>query len=863
MKRNLLIPVFCSLLFSLAITTYGQPVTGRWFINSGSDNGADENYITTYPDGSVCQIGSFTGPYINIGDIQLSLQGSQNIYISRVNETGEVKWAIPVTGNGYVSLAGFYMDAGGNLHIVGNFNDSLIRLGDLFLTDTTGNSDYFKPFVAIVDDQGNPVLLQNPFPFDNKVDMYVDQVGWDKSGALAMCGMFSGDSLYTGNVSVKGIPGMYSFFVFAFAPDIKAIWGVANTFDMNQGEPYLSMMPEQVLADPLQGVTIAGHYFGVSPIFGDDTLPPAQNGGNLFTIHFGADGQYLWGNTAVFNDYNVAVSVLKPTADGGFYLSGKYGPGDMNFGGLTLANTNNMVNYFVYRLDASGHAVWARELPVMLDKSGKKGSQSDLNGGYINRLLKDPHDNFYITGYFLGDTLDFPEGVSLVKNPGHDAEQFVARYNPEGTLLWAQKISSNNGTVPAAAVNRRNDIFLAGRTYDTLFFENDTLPLKTNQSMIYIVGFDENGSLNWSNQITENMNNAIEATSLQVNSHNSLFLCGTFSGTLRLNTISLNSLFSQNIYLANLSPSTVLKGNIVTVSGTPVDAGNLYLIKLTREGEAPAVNLSSPGQDGSFVLRNFLYDNYLLYFAPLEDIYPYGVGTYYGDVALWTEADTLRLFSDSISGITITMTETTGPLEGEGTIEGGITSEAYPSKKSTASIAGEPIKKVKVILIGTEKSTTDDIIAWVYTDDQGHFFFQNVPDGNYRLFVDIPGLPMESTYSVAISVENNVISGLDFIVTDKLIKTTSSSGVAFHKTEPLSVNIYPNPTGGRFRMSIPGRGAEEITLFDNRGSMVHKYIYPTPVPDTELDLSGMPAGIYYLRVRSGDATGLVKLIIQH
>lgn len=68
--------------------------------------------------------------------------------------------------------------------------------------------------------------------------------------------------------------------------------------------------------------------------------------------------------------------------------------------------------------------------------------------------------------------------------------------------------------------------------------------------------------------------------------------------------------------------------------------------------------------------------------------------------------------------------------------------------------------------------------------------------------------------------------------------------------------VFPNPASGAFEV----RGAEGMLFLHNsRGTILHQ----TPLEGgTKVDVSGLPTGVYWVEVRSGEGKRLVKVVIQ-
>ncbi len=846
-------------LFS-AILLNAQHLSGKWMLNSGTSGsyGLYEEFLLQYPDGSVCQVGSFSGPDFSIGSFNIRKNGQYNLYASRIGADGKVMWLRQIISRTALDISDSRIDIAGNLHLIGLFNDTILIVPGDTLRDKSGMVKS-KPFYLILDPDGNTKLLTNIFPWENTGNIYQIEAVWNDQNELLISGVFEGDSLYAGDIVLKGSSMAGHFFMFFFNTSGQAEWGTAVDVAENESqEPWFQMYSEKIILHRDKSVTAGSTYEGnCRPVLGNDTLPASDDGSGMVLMHYDAGGHLQWYTYDMREGYEntLGLSELSPTSDGGFYVTGDYGPAPLTLGGVTLDYGKN-INYFLYRFTGSGEVVWAQTIPIL--KPNEHKSTSGMNQyHYINQMITDRNDNIYLTGYFFGDTLDLPgEDYDLIRKEDHYVNQFVARFSPDGNTDWAVGITNDVSDVPLMTLSRNDRVYLAGSTNDTLFLPGDTIPYE-NQYMTYLLGIDNKGEVVYTNRIYSLQNDYFYTKDLLENSRNHLLVLGRFSSEIQVDNVALLPGYTDNAFLCDLGPGTRMKGKVTTLGGTlPVDAGLVSLIKLGDDPSQAPVRDIVPIGDGSFLFTDFLYGDYLVYAMADPTSLPTGIGTYFGNVPLWWDADTLHITRDDIAEINIDVLQIKADLTGEGALGGNI-SYASPTKKSTASILGEPVKKVKVILIGVEKS--GDIVAWVYTDDEGNFRFENVPDGNYRIMIDIPGLPMDSTYTI--SVKGDVITGLDFLVTDKDIRLASPTGIS-HPAAPLEkMEIWPVPSAGMITLRTEKMTGGMLTLFNVRGQQVMSLTIDHN--EMTLDLSALPNGLYYLRAVKGERAGISKLIIQH
>jgi len=186
--------------------------------------------------------------------------------------------------------------------------------------------------------------------------------------------------------------------------------------------------------------------------------------------------------------------------------------------------------------------------------------------------------------------------------------------------------------------------------------------------------------------------------------------------------------------------------------------------------------------NGQYRFDSIPHGMYRIAVRPNLSTYTNALTTYYGNLTNWVEA-TPVITSADISGIDIEL-RYHPPETGTGSISGTIDLDLGMNK------VGDPVPGLDITIEqipGTEVKSQD------VTNFGGVFSFISLNDGDYRIWVDIPGLYMAGTYEFTV-FNGNVINGLDFTVgSDSIFPINTISGI--NKTEydtglPLT---YPNP----------------------------------------------------------------------
>ena len=263
-------------------------------------------------------------------------------------------------------------------------------------------------------------------------------------------------------------------------------------------------------------------------------------------------------------------------------------------------------------------------------------------------------------------------------------------------------------------------------------------------------------------------------------------------------------------------------------------------------------------------------------------------GTYYWDSAY--------VISNAVCGVTYTQNihvlETTNLLDtvgGGGLYTGDIKGHVYEGpgyeKSSITAVKQIPSSGMKIIdgqqnpfavkglatvkvILGKQPGSSAFAVA--YTDTAGAFAFNGVPVGNYKLFIDIPGLPMDSVRQVVVSSADTIFKDLDYIVDSAYVyvDTVSSVGVNTIDLDNGRISVYPNPFSEYIyiNLELDSRSLVNIQLFDMLGNAVsliennifekrdHLFMYNRTKDQ-------LPSGIYLLRLQVNSNAYFRKIVI--
>ncbi|MDO9186392.1 MAG: YCF48-related protein [Bacteroidia bacterium] len=260
-------------------------------------------------------------------------------------------------------------------------------------------------------------------------------------------------------------------------------------------------------------------------------------------------------------------------------------------------------------------------------------------------------------------------------------------------------------------------------------------------------------------------------------------------------TVTDNSgCMASDMAMIYVTPSKAISGN-VHYSGGPVTSGTAVLYKYEQfQTRFDSIQIKPLDLSGNYLFDSINQGQYLVKIFADSASYPSLINTYYGDDFLWN-GDSVHVINHSCNLNTtldsVTMVELTGTGGGMGLIIGKIIEGISFGRQD-----GDPIPGVDVKL---GKNPGGSIAATANTDSSGHFTFSGVADGNYTIYVDIPGLGRDSSYTFTVDSINNQFLNQNYIADSNIVYINPTSTVGISNPATIFENkfsVYPNPVKG-------------------------------------------------------------------
>jgi len=297
---------------------------------------------------------------------------------------------------------------------------------------------------------------------------------------------------------------------------------------------------------------------------------------------------------------------------------------------------------------------------------------------------------------------------------------------------------------------------------------------------------------------------------------------------------------------------------------TQLTDGWIYLY-IQPPGEAQFIvkdSLQLNSTNGSFSFPEVSPGYYLMYGVPDPVAYPDFLSTYLIQGYFWSQANPFNVVGNATNQDIYFRAVPQAPPAGPGRI-GGRLIEADSTNKTGP---GDPYEGAGVSLKNSGSSAP---ILNTTTNSNGDWDFNNLPYGSYQLYVDIPGLGMDSTHSLDLNSSNptldDVIVEVDSdgirVELPSFIMETGSGKSFFGK-------IYPNPTQDALylEMGLDGSCQGEYSIFNNMGAIVKEtesfqFRGATVI---RIELKELPPGVYWLNLTSnlGNPQGMKFVILK-
>lgn len=622
------------------------------------------------------------------------------------------------------------------------------------------------------------------------------------------------------------------------------------------------------------GVIITGNWQGDrSPEIGGVTLSKMPGGQGVFALKLDGAFRKEWVLEGSFQGADFesfsGISEGKTLSNGDIVMLGATSTGHFSLGELKLDYPNGAgsSNMFAFRMSPEGKEIWARPLENKDEAfKGKKGTSSDE---FTSSMKWDgsfwKEEVLYLTGKFTGN--EFVIAGKQLPN-GLGTGGFVAALDMRtGEEIWGYSLSATMLDIHGFDADGSGNVSLMGRTASNQVFEDIATAAVDAAALTFHLGLSSKGRALWlNNAYTADFGAGFYGCDLEVLRNGEVFstLYKTVPDPLLVGGSSVSSKDVYSTMLLTLNADNILGGKIIDKYGNPLFPGVVRAYKITNYGAYPLVKEVDIDNTGTYAFTGLLPGNYALRAIPDYNAYPDGMPTYAGGGIVWSALqtdeydvapDTRATFLD----ISLSHLDPLTEMDGSGMMSGNI---SYADDFISKGTLARPVTQTAVILkkkASSKGTQEEDIVAYIETNEFGEYYFEYVPNGEYNMIVDIPGLNMIENYDVEI-VDNTIVGDLDFVVENNGITIPGATG--FDQLEKKMAQIYPNPGNGYLQINFLESDSYQVRVFSTMGQMLDSRYYPDAFATLDLDLTNLDQGIYLISIEGSKGRECIKYIIE-
>ncbi len=331
------------------------------------------------------------------------------------------------------------------------------------------------------------------------------------------------------------------------------------------------------------------------------------------------------------------------------------------------------------------------------------------------------------------------------------------------------------------------------------------------------------------------------------------------SGVVYTLTITIadvgDGIFDSGVFLKTSALNTQsLTGN-VTYQGSPVTAGIAELFGYNTDSTAAPLIDTQPIANGSYTFPNVQSGAYNVRVTMDTIVYPNTYPTYYDSAYAWYDATIISTPCLNYNlGMGLMVLQ-----NGQGNVSGTINGVNGPLKS-----VGTPLENVHVLLVGT---TDNQVYGFDLTNVLGQFVFSNIPEGDYKIVIDAPGLYLAETREVSITANALNHPNQNYLIGDNII-------VIEVVEEPLAVtenilsgtSLFPNPANDAtiLRFNLAKNAVVKAEIVDVTGQLIVTLAngqMAAGIQQLQANVKGMASGLYFVRLQvNGGAAKTLKLV---
>lgn len=310
---------------------------------------------------------------------------------------------------------------------------------------------------------------------------------------------------------------------------------------------------------------------------------------------------------------------------------------------------------------------------------------------------------------------------------------------------------------------------------------------------------------------------------------------------------------------------TSIEGTVLINPNETASSGEVELFRITESGAYDTVQIKPIITGGNYVFNNVILDNYIMLAKPNEQVHPLSLPTYVGNTIFWEEAEEIVL-NDQLSGLDILASAKPGASAGSGLLGGFLEEDDGTGARTekTSRVKGAGVTARRTQGTGRGKDVIYILVGYTTTDEDGLFNFSNLPQGDYRLNIQYPGNPMDSTSFIDFTIGAGLNAEVQVAATvfDGKITVRQRIITGIFESPEFKASVFPNPVAEILQVEFESvSDNRDVILIDLSGQRLKHIRAHENV--TSLNVSDLPSGTYLLQIKEeNNLKKVVRVVIQ-
>ncbi|MEQ8908550.1 MAG: SBBP repeat-containing protein [Vicingaceae bacterium] len=407
-----------------------------WAKSVGGTSNDYGSSIAVDDSGNVYISGTFQGVADfdpGIGIHNLTSQGAHDVFILKLDATGNFVWVKRIGGVGIDWGNGITIDDSANVYTIGDFHATVdFDPGPGISNLTSSSQGTGSTFISKLNSAGNFIWARC---FDGPNSVNGLSITVDHSGNVYSAGSFRGTADFDPEVGTTFLTSTTPNSTDAFISKLNAagefIWA------KKIGGTYLDHC-NSITLDRSSNVYATGVFYNTVDFDPGTGIMNLSSTGveDVFILKLDESGNFGWVKSMGSYDYDRGTSIFADK-NGKVYTTGSFkGAVDFDPGtGTTFLVSAGDFDQFISKLDTAGNFLWAKNIGGTL-------------GDFGYSIAIDSYGNIYTTGEFSG-TSDFDPGMgtrNLTSNGSWDI--FISKLGPNAVGILENNFENTLNTYP-------------------------------------------------------------------------------------------------------------------------------------------------------------------------------------------------------------------------------------------------------------------------------------------------------------------------------------------------------------------------------------------------------------------------------